>query len=95
MLVAARGIALLIAEGRLTEIFDPFLGSLGSGAIPIPYLDTIEALRPFGAGIPFVIILTLLIAGGHRVRRRQDDVRASRPGDRRQSRRPLASRACP
>ena len=63
MLVAARGVALLIAEGKLTEIFDPFLGSLGSGAIPIPYLDAVEALRPFGAGIPFVIVLTLLIAG--------------------------------
>lgn len=62
MLVAGRGIALLIAEGRLTEIFDPLLGSLGSGSVPIPYLEGIEVLQPFGAGIPFVVLITLTIA---------------------------------
>ena len=63
MLVAGRGIALLIAEGRLTEIFDPVLGSLGSGAVPIPFLDSVEPLRPFATGIPFVVIITLVLAG--------------------------------
>jgi ribose transport system permease protein len=63
MLVAGRGIALLIAEGRLTEIFDPLLGSLGSGAVPIPLLDAVEPLRSFATGIPFVVIITLVLAG--------------------------------
>ena len=63
MLVAGRGIALLIAEGRLTEIFDPFFGSIGSGAVPIPYVDGFEFLSPFAAGIPFVVLITLVLAG--------------------------------
>jgi ribose/xylose/arabinose/galactoside ABC-type transport system permease subunit len=62
MLVAGRGLALVIAEGRLTEIFDPLLGSLGSGSLPIPYAETFEAVAPFAAGVPFVILITLLIA---------------------------------
>ncbi|CAN5570468.1 ABC transporter permease [soil metagenome] len=44
MLVAGRGIALVIADGKLTEIFDPFLGSLGSGSF---------------MAVPFLIIITL------------------------------------
>lgn len=63
MLVAGRGIALVIAEGRLTEIFDPLLGSLGSGSVPIPYIESIEAVAPFATGVPFVILITLGIAG--------------------------------
>lgn len=63
MLVAGRGIALVIAEGKLTEIFDPLLGSLGAGSVPIPYLENVEALQPFAAGIPFVLLITLAIAG--------------------------------
>lgn len=62
MLVAGRGIALVIAEGKLTEIFDPFLSSLGAGGIPIPYVENIEFLAPYGTGIPFVLIITLVIA---------------------------------
>lgn len=62
VLVAGRGIALVIAEGRLTEIFDSLLGSLGSGGIPIPYVENIEFLAPYATGIPFVIIITLAIA---------------------------------
>jgi len=62
MLVAGRGLALVIAEGRLTEIFDPLLGSLGSGSLPIPYIETYEAVAPFAAGVPFVILLTVAIA---------------------------------
>lgn len=62
MLVAGRGIALVIAEGRLTEIFDQFLGSLGAGGIPIPYVENIEFLAPYATGIPFVLIVTLIIA---------------------------------
>src|SRR5262245_614229 len=57
MLVAARGIALVIANGRLTEIFDPLLGSLGNGSVPIPYVETYEAIAPFKAGVPFVILI--------------------------------------
>lgn len=62
MLVAGRGIALVIAEGRLTEIFDPLLGSLGAGGIPIPYVENIEFLAPYGRGVPFVLIITVAIA---------------------------------
>jgi ribose/xylose/arabinose/galactoside ABC-type transport system permease subunit len=62
MLVAGRGIALVIAEGRLTEIFDPFLGSLGAGGIPIPYVENIEFLAPYAKGAPFVLIITVVIA---------------------------------
>ena len=62
MLVAGRGIALVIAEGRLTEIFDAFLGSLGSGSIPIPWIETVEPLSRFAAGVPFVLIITIAIA---------------------------------
>jgi len=62
MLVAGRGIALVIAEGRLTEIFDPLLGSLGAGGIPIPYVENIEFLAPYAKGAPFVLIITVVIA---------------------------------
>jgi ribose/xylose/arabinose/galactoside ABC-type transport system permease subunit len=62
MLVAGRGIALVIAEGRLTEIFDSFLGSLGAGGIPIPYVENIEFLAPYAKGAPFVLIITVVIA---------------------------------
>ncbi len=62
MLVAGRGIALVIAEGRLTEIFDAFLGSLGSGSIPIPWVETVEPFSRFAAGVPFVLIITIAIA---------------------------------
>ena len=52
MLVAGRGIALVIADGRLTEIFDPTVTGLGSGSI---------------AGLPYPVLvaflLTLLVAG--------------------------------
>jgi ribose transport system permease protein len=62
MLVAGRGIALVIAEGRLTEIFDSFLGSLGAGGIPVPYVENIEFLAPYARGVPYVLIITLAIA---------------------------------
>lgn len=62
MLVAGRGIALVIAEGRLTEIFDPFLGSLGAGGLPIPFVEGIEFLEPYARGIPFVLIITVAIS---------------------------------
>ena len=52
LLVAGRGIALVIAGGRLTEIFDPGLQELGRGRI---------------AGLPFTgliaLALTLAVAG--------------------------------
>ncbi len=62
MLVAGRGIALVIAEGKLTEIFDPFLGSLGAGGVPIPWVENIDFLAPYATGIPFVLLITLGIA---------------------------------
>lgn len=62
MLVAGRGIALVIAEGRLTEIFDPFLGSLGAGGIPVPFVEDIEFLALYARGVPFVLIITISIA---------------------------------
>ena len=34
MLVAGRGIALVIAGGKLTEIFDPMLASVGTSELP-------------------------------------------------------------
>jgi ribose/xylose/arabinose/galactoside ABC-type transport system permease subunit len=33
LLVAGRGLALVIADGRLVELFDPTLGALGGGAV--------------------------------------------------------------
>jgi ribose/xylose/arabinose/galactoside ABC-type transport system permease subunit len=33
LLVAGRGVALVFADGRLVELFDPTLGALGSGAV--------------------------------------------------------------
>lgn len=52
MLVAGRGIALVIADGRLTEIFDPTVTGLGTGSL---------------AGLPYPVLvaflLTVLVAG--------------------------------
>lgn len=62
VLVAGRGIALVIAEGRLTEIFDPFMGSLGSGTLAMPFLGDIELVRPYASGIPFVLLITVVLA---------------------------------
>ncbi len=47
LLVGGRGLALVIAQGRLTEIFDPTLGAIGSN-------------RFFG--IPIVVLITLGVA---------------------------------
>jgi len=47
-LVACRGVALVLAEGRLTEIFDPVLGSLGNDAV---------------LGIPISVLLVLMATG--------------------------------
>jgi ribose/xylose/arabinose/galactoside ABC-type transport system permease subunit len=47
MLVAGRGIALVIANGKLTEIFDPTLTSLGTAAF---------------MGIPVVVLITIALA---------------------------------
>jgi ribose transport system permease protein len=41
LLVGGRGFALVMAQGRLTEVFDPFLGTIGSarvGGIPVVVL---------------------------------------------------------
>lgn len=47
LLVGGRGLALVIAEGRLTEIFDPVLQALGSARF---------------VGVPIVVIIALTIA---------------------------------
>ena len=47
MLVAGRGIALVIANGKLTEIFDPTLTNLGTAAF---------------MGIPVVVLITIALA---------------------------------
>ena len=47
MLVAGRGIALVIADGKLTEIFDPTLASLGTATI---------------GGIPVQVLIALFLA---------------------------------
>jgi ribose transport system permease protein len=62
MLVAGRGIALVIAEGRLTEIFDPFMSSLGGGAVVMPFLEGAGLLQPYASGIPFVLLIAIVLA---------------------------------
>jgi galactofuranose transport system permease protein len=47
LLVGGRGLALVLAQGRLTEVFDPTLGSIGSGRV---------------AGIPIVVLIALVVA---------------------------------
>lgn len=47
MLVGARGLALVIAQGRLTEIFDPTLGAIGSDQL---------------FGLPIVVLITAVVA---------------------------------
>jgi ribose transport system permease protein len=47
LLVGGRGLALVIAQGRLTEVFDPFLGSIGSGRL---------------MGVPYVVLIALGVA---------------------------------
>ena len=48
LLVGGRGLALVLAQGRLTEIFDPTLAWIGSGRV---------------AGIPIVVLIALAAAG--------------------------------
>lgn len=48
LLVAGRGLALVLAEGRLTELFDPVLGALGNQSV---------------LGVPISALLVLAITG--------------------------------
>jgi ribose transport system permease protein len=48
LLVAGRGVALVFAEGRLTEMFDPTLDALGNNAV---------------LGVPISVLLVLLTTG--------------------------------
>ena len=48
LLVAGRGLALVLAEGRLTELFDPVLGALGNQSV---------------LGIPISALLVLVVTG--------------------------------
>lgn len=47
LLVGGRGLALVIAQGRLTEIFDPVLGAIGSERV---------------FGVPIVVLIALAVA---------------------------------
>ena len=47
LLVGGRGLALVIAQGRLTEIFDPTLGAIGSGRV---------------VRVPIVVLIALAVA---------------------------------
>ncbi len=47
LLVGGRGLALVLAQGRLTEVFDPTLGVIGSGRV---------------FGIPIVVLVALAVA---------------------------------
>ncbi len=47
LLVGGRGLALVIAQGRLTELFDPTLSAIGSGRL---------------FGIPYVVLIALGVA---------------------------------
>lgn len=47
LLVGGRGLALVLAQGRLTEVFDPTLGVIGSGRI---------------VGVPIVVLIALAVA---------------------------------
>jgi ribose/xylose/arabinose/galactoside ABC-type transport system permease subunit len=47
LLVGGRGLALVFAQGRLTEVFDPTLGVIGSGRV---------------FGIPIVVLIALTVA---------------------------------
>jgi ribose transport system permease protein len=49
MLVAGRGIALVLANGKLTELFEPSLTGLGTGSV---------------FGVPILVIVTLLVSIG-------------------------------
>ncbi|MET8153342.1 ABC transporter permease [Actinoplanes sp. NPDC049668] len=48
VLVAGRGLALVFADGRLTEMFDPTLGALGNASV---------------LGLPISVVLVLVITG--------------------------------
>lgn len=48
LLVGGRGLALVFAQGRLTEVFDPTLGVIGSGRVLF--------------GIPLVVLIALAVA---------------------------------
>ena len=48
LLVAGRGIALVIAQGRLTELFDPTLAAIGTDRV---------------AGIPITVLVAAVVAG--------------------------------
>jgi galactofuranose transport system permease protein len=47
LLVGGRGLALVLAQGRLTEVFDPTLGEIGSGRV---------------FGVPIVVLIALSVA---------------------------------
>lgn len=47
LLVGGRGLALVIAQGRLTEVFDPTITAIGSGRV---------------AGVPIVVLIALAFA---------------------------------
>ncbi|MFI6483709.1 ABC transporter permease [Nonomuraea sp. NPDC050663] len=70
LLVAGRGLALVLADGRLVEIFDPVLGSIGGGAllgVPVPVLLALIVAVAAGATLRYAAFGRRVIAiGGNR-----------------------------
>jgi len=59
-LVAGRGLALVIAEGRLTELFDPTLRKIGTGSIVgLPYTVLIAT----GLGVLIAVVVKRTLFG--------------------------------
>lgn len=56
LLVAGRGLALVLADGRLVEIFDPTLTAIGGGEL-------------FGVPVPLLVALALAATAGFALRR--------------------------
>ena len=71
LLVGGRGLALVIAQGRLTEVFDPTLAMIGSSRV---------------FGIPIVVLIALGGGAVRRRADVEDDLRTIRGRDRRQPR---------
>ena len=70
VLVGGRGVALVLADGRLTEMFDPTLGHLGSGellGVPVNVIVAAVLALLVGAMVRRTIVGRQLVAvGGNR-----------------------------
>jgi ribose transport system permease protein len=70
LLVAGRGLALVIADGRLTELFDPTLADLGNAAllgVPVSVLLFLAVTAAAGVAVRYAAFGRRLLAiGGNR-----------------------------